>query len=192
MSMKILVAIIILISFHNGVSKFELKREEALSFCKKNNLDTKYCILIDMSIHSGKKRLFVVDLKNDTILKSSMVSHGCGNYLWSDDQTKDKPSFSNIPESHLASLGKYRVGKRGWSNWGININYKLHGLDSTNSNAYMRMIVLHGWNSVQDKETYPNGSPEGYGCPAVSNNTMRYLDELLKNKKKDVLMWVYK
>ena len=54
--MKILVAIIILISFHNGVSKFELKREEALSFCKKNNLDTKYCILIDMSIHSGKKR----------------------------------------------------------------------------------------------------------------------------------------
>ena len=43
------------------------------------------------------------------------------------------------------------------------------------------MIVLHGWNSVQDKETYPNGSPEGYGCPAVSNNTMRYLDELLKN-----------
>ena len=69
MSMKILVAIIILISFHNGVSKFELKREEALSFCKKNNLDTKYCILIDMSIHSGKKRLFVVDHKNDTILK---------------------------------------------------------------------------------------------------------------------------
>jgi hypothetical protein len=192
MFMKVLIATILIVSLHHNTLNFEVKRKEALMFCESNNLNTDYCILIDMSIHSGKKRLFVIDFKNNTILKSAIVSHGCGNYAWSDDQTKDKPSFSNIHESHLASIGRYRIGERGWSNWGINVNYKLYGIDSTNSNAYSRLIVLHGWDAVQDEENYPFGAPEGYGCPAVSNNTMRYLDKRLKNKKKDVLMWVYK
>jgi len=190
--MRILIAIILAISLQNNELDFQGKREEALTFCENNNLNTDYYILIDMSIHSGKNRLFMLNFKDDAILKSANVSHGCGDYPWSDDQTKETPSFSNTPESHLVSLGKYRIGKRGWSNWGINVNYKLHGLDSTNSNAYNRIIVLHGWNAVNDEEIYPLGAPEGYGCPAVSNNTMRYLDLRLKNKKKDVLMWVYK
>jgi hypothetical protein len=189
---NILLVLFFALSSQPGLSSFKLKKQEALTFCKANNLNTDYCILIDMSIHSGKKRLKVVDLKNDSIDFTSLVSHGCGKFNWSEDESKEKPLFGNTPESHLASLGKYRIGKRGWSNWGINVNYKLHGMETSNSNAYKRTIVLHGWYAVQDDETYPFGSPEGYGCPAVSNNTMRYLDAKLKSKKKDVLMWVYK
>jgi len=91
----------------------------------------------------------------------------------------------------LSSLGKYRIGKRGYSNWGINVNYKLHGLEASNSNAYKRIIVLHSWKDIPNDEVYPRGCPEGWGCPAVSNDFMRKLDVLLKNSRKSVLMWVY-
>lgn len=169
----------------------ELKVLSAEKYCKANDLDTNFCVLIDMSIHSGKKRLYVYDFTKDSVLYSGLVSHGCGKKPWSDDHSKGNPLFSNIPESHMSSLGKYRIGKRGWSNWGIHVNYKLHGLERTNSKAYERLIVLHGWSSVQDSAVYPQGTPEGYGCPAVSNAVMTHLDRKLKGKSKDVLLWIY-
>lgn len=190
--MNLLIAFFLALNMQIESFYFVLKKQEALTFCKANNLNTDYCVLIDMSIHSGKKRFYLLSFKKDSIAYSALVFHGCGPLKWSDDESKENPIFSNTNDSHLASLGKYRIGNRGWSSWGININYKLHGLDSTNSNAYQRIIVLHGWDAVKDAEQYPHGSPEGYGCPAVSNNTMRYLDNKLKNKKKDVLMWIYK
>lgn len=168
----------------------DIKIQVAKKYCAANNLDTSYCILIDMNIHSGKERLYVYDFRSDSIIHSGLVSHGCGSHPWSEDYSKTNPTFSNVPESHQSSIGKYRIGKRGWSNWGINVNYKLHGLESTNSKAYERLIVLHGWYAVQDSSTFPMGTPEGYGCPAVSNNTMRFLDAKLKGKKKDVLLWI--
>lgn len=184
-------AIVFITLTSNRISNFSSKAIEAEEYCRNHNLDTNYCILIDMSIHSGKERLVVYNFDKKSIEHSALVSHGCGSSSWSEDFTKEKPTFSNVPESHLSSIGKYSIGKRGWSNWGIHVNYKLHGLESSNSNAYERLIVLHGWNSVQDSSSYPMGSPEGYGCPAVSNNTMRILDTKLKGKKKDVLLWIY-
>ena len=168
-----------------------LKTEEALTYCKENNMNTNFCILVDMGTHSGIERMIVWDFKNDSIIESGLVSHGCGNKLWSWDQTKDSPVFSNTPESHLSSLGKYAIGSRAWSNWGINIKYWLKGLESTNSNAVSRVIVLHGWESVSDESIYPDGTPEGWGCPAVSNNMMRFLDKTLKKADKPVLFWIY-
>ncbi|WP_044206891.1 murein L,D-transpeptidase catalytic domain-containing protein [Flammeovirga sp. OC4] len=170
--------------------RVQQKAEKALTYCKENNLSQNYCILIDMGIHSGNLRFFVYDFAKKEVIKKALVAHGCGDAYWSDDQTRAKPQFSNVPESHLSSLGKYRMGKRGVSSWGIKINYKMHGLESTNSNAYKRIIVLHSWERVKDKETFPIGTPEGWGCPAVSNDTMRYLDTLLKQNK-NMLMWIY-
>ncbi len=167
------------------------KAKEAKAFCVANQLSTSYCILIDYSIHSGKKRLFVYDFTKDSVVATGMVSHGCGNHLWGMDETKTSPTFSNVEESHLSSLGKYKIGTRGYSSWGININYKLHGLEASNSKAYKRVIVLHSWDDIPHEEVYPQGTPEGWGCPAVSNEFMKYLDDLLKNSSKPVLMWVY-
>ncbi|BDD00612.1 murein L,D-transpeptidase catalytic domain-containing protein [Persicobacter psychrovividus] len=126
-----------------------------------------------MSVHSGKYRLFVYDFNNDRIERSALVSHGCGESWWGADQSKTNPVFSNIPESHKSSLGKYKIGKRGWSNWGIHVNYRMHGLEKTNSNANRRDIVLHSWEQVLDQEPYPDGTAEGWGCPAVSNEVFR-------------------
>jgi hypothetical protein len=169
----------------------KVKAAEAKTYCQKNGLDQNLCILVDFSVHSGKKRMFVYDMKNDSLLASGMVSHGCGDQPWGMDFTKSKPVFSNEHESHCSSIGKFKIGKRGYSNWGINVNYKLHGLESSNSNAYDRIIVLHSWKDIPNGEVYPQGTPEGWGCPAVSNEFMTYLDGLLKNKEKDVLLWIY-
>src|SRR5690606_4932581 len=53
------------------------KAKEALKFCTSNKMNTEFCILIDMGLHSGVKRFIVWDLDTETILYSFLVSHGC-------------------------------------------------------------------------------------------------------------------
>ncbi|WP_188768648.1 murein L,D-transpeptidase catalytic domain-containing protein [Emticicia aquatilis] len=162
------------------------------SFVNQKKYNTDFCILIDMSIHSGKKRLFLWDFKTNKIIKSGMCSHGCGNMPWGKDFSKTNPSFSNKDGSHCSALGKYKIGERGVSQWGIKVKYLLHGLEETNNNALVRTIVLHSWNDVTEGEVYPEGTPEGWGCPAISNEVMKDLDSKLSKTSKPVLLWIYK
>lgn len=168
------------------------KANEALIFCRKNKFQDKYCILIDMQLHSGVQRFFLWNFEKDTIQFACLVGHGCGKHPWSLDRSKSNPSFSNEDGSHLSSLGKYKIGARGVSDWGVKIKYTLHGLESTNSNAARRYIVFHSWEAMTDEEIYPAGSAEGWGCPTISDNSFKFLDPILRESKKSVLMWVYK
>ena len=95
--------------------------------------------------------------------------------------------------SYCSSLGKYKVGIRSYSKWGINVHYKLHGLESTNSNAFKRYIVLHSYTPVPTLEIYPMHLPLGIsqGCPVICDDAMRKVDALLKVEKKPVLLWIY-
>ena len=166
------------------------KAKLAKDYCLKNNMNLGMCILVDMQIPSGKKRFFLWDLKGDSILKSGVCSHGtCGNLP--NYNSINAPQFSNTHETHCSSLGKYKLGKRGYSTFGIHINYKLHGLEKTNSNAYKRYIVFHSWGVIDDDEIYPNDLAESWGCPAVSNNFMKEMDAVLKSENKPLLFWVY-
>ncbi|MDX1907444.1 MAG: murein L,D-transpeptidase catalytic domain family protein [Bacteroidia bacterium] len=165
---------------------------EALVYCRANRLDTTRCILIDMGLHAGVKRLLVWEFAGDSIGYRALVSHGSGDNPWSQDVSRENPTFSNVPGSYCSSLGRYRIGARGYSNWGIHVKYLLHGLDSTNTEALARDIVFHGWDMIPDEEVWPRGAPEGHGCPAVSNRTMTYMDSLLQTHTQPVLMWVYR
>ena len=171
--------------------RIEEKAKEALTYCEKNGYNTDFCILIDMNIHSGKNRFFIYDFKNKKIEKAALCAHGCGK----DDKcsTGAEPIFSNVEGSLLTSLGKYKIGIRSYSQWGINVHYKLHGLESTNSNAFKRIVVLHSHTPVPSFEMYPVHMPMGwsFGCPVTDNATMTYLDEKLKNVSKPVLLWIY-
>jgi len=167
------------------------KHTAALSFCKNKKMNPNWCILADMERHSGTKRLLIWRFKDSSISHSFLVSHGCGTKPWGMDMSKKKGVFSNIPESHCSSLGKYKIGQRGVSQWGIKVKYLMHGLDSSNDNALKRTIVLHSWEAVSDKEVFPAGTAEGWGCPAVSNNSMMVLDSLLKASERPVLMWQF-
>lgn len=179
------------ISKDESLERLKVKAKEALTFCKENKMNTDFCILIDMKIHSGKNRMFVWNFKTNSVERAALCAHGVGR----DDKksTPLKPLFSNVDGSWLSSLGKYKLGDRSYSNWGINIHYKMHGLEETNSNAYKRIIVLHSYDPVEDKEIYPEHMRLGWslGCPVTSNEMMTYLDKKLQNVKKPVLLWIY-
>lgn len=169
-----------------------IRAKEAFRFCTEKGFNKDFCILIDMSLHSGVKRFFVWDFKKDTFKHSFLVGHGCCDNPWNNDYSKDNPVFSNIKGSHCSSAGKYKIGERTYSTWGVNIKYVLHGLEATNSNAFSRLIVFHSWDMVPDNEVYPDGTPEGWGCPTISNNSFKLLDPMLKASAKPVLIWIYK
>ena len=119
--------------------------------------------IIDFSLPSTEKRLYVVDLKNYQVLYKTYVAHG------KNSGTVMANSFSNKPSSNKSSLGFYKtlstyMGKHGYS-------LKLEGLEKgINDNAYERAIVMHGADYVN-----PNYIPKlGYigrsqGCPAVAS-----------------------
>ncbi|MDQ3100801.1 MAG: murein L,D-transpeptidase catalytic domain family protein [Bacteroidota bacterium] len=100
-------------------AKTRTKATEALSFCRSKNYNTDFCILIDMGLHSGIKRFLIWDFKSDSILTSYLVGHGSCSGPWREDLTKEDPGFSNVEGSHCSSLGKYRIGERAHSDWGI-------------------------------------------------------------------------
>jgi hypothetical protein len=179
-----------IVSQNDSISLSE-KVTEALAFCKKNNFNTDFCILIDMKIHSGKYRMFVWNFNENKVERKALCAHGCGK--GSNRSTGAKPVFSNTPETLLTSLGKYKTGISSYSQYGIHKHYKLYGLESTNSNAFNRLIVLHSHNPVSANEIYPEHLPMGwsFGCPVTDNATMTYLDAKLQASKKPVLLWIY-
>lgn len=172
-------------------AKIKSKADSALLYAKTKGFDLDHAFLVDFSIHSGKNRFFIWDFKKDTIIHSSLCAHGMGNEHNRSTYTKIK--FSNVEGSYCSSLGKYKTGKRSYSNWGINIHYKLHGLEATNNNAFQRIVVLHSYELVPNRETYPNHLPLGYsqGCPVINNVVMKEIDIMLQKKEKSVLLWIY-
>lgn len=166
------------------------KHTEALAFCKKEKFSEDYYFLVDMSLPSGKNRFFVYDFKQKKITDSNIVTHGSCDVNGNNDDKYEKAKFSNLDGSHCTSLGKYKIGKRDYSSWGINVKYWLHGLEKSNSNAVARVVVLHSWTAVPDEEVFPDYAPLSWGCPAVSDNFMKKLDERLQKTSKPVLLWI--
>lgn len=164
------------------------KATSAKAYCKKNNMNMEFCFLVDLSIHSGKNRFYIYNFKTNTISYSGLVCHGMGK-----NSTHENPVYSNEVGSNCTSLGKYKIGKRAYSNWGIHVHYKMHGLDKTNSNAFKRLVVLHSYEYVSETEIYPNHLTLGWslGCPVVANDLMTHIDALLKKAKKPTLIWIF-
>lgn len=163
---------------------------EAKAFCKAKNFNSYYYFLVDLSIHSGRNRFYVYDFKQKKIIHQNLVTHGSCDAFEENNSRYRKAKCSNRIDSHCSSSGKYKVGKRDYSSWGIKIKYWLDGLDETNSNVRDRVVVLHSWDAVADEEIYPDYSPLSWGCPAVSNNFMKLLDEKLQKTNKPVLLWI--
>lgn len=163
--------------------------KEALKYCKNNNASTDFFILIDFAIHSGKKRMFIWDFKQGKITESFLVSHGSGKMPTAKDLSKDNPVFSNVEESHCSSLGKYLIGRNKVPSVGYGEKYLLYGKDKTNSNALKRNVVIHPWKRMPNEEPYPKGTPESWGCPAVSIEVFNILHQKIQSTPKQVLLW---
>lgn len=192
----IFLLLIPLVCCNNAVEEVELKNDygaknsEALAYCKANNFNENYYFLIDLSVHSGKNRFYVYDFKQQKIVEENLVTHGSCDIPTDYADKWEKARFKNQNNSHCSSLGKYKIGKRDYSSWGINVKYWLHGLEKTNDKAVERVVVLHSWTAVSDTEIFPKYSPVSWGCPAVSDAFMQKLDARLQLSIKPVLLWI--
>jgi hypothetical protein len=159
------------------------KAKKLAAMANKGDYNNEYAFLVDMSVKSNKYRFFIVNLKTMRIEKSALVAQGRGK----ENLNLDK-EYSNTPGSNCSSLGVYKVGKSYQGDFGL--SYRLHGLESSNSNALKRYIVLHAMGTVPDIETnFPIWQSEG--CPSVAPKIMEKLSSMIDSSKKPMLMWMY-
>jgi hypothetical protein len=131
--------------------------------------------IIDFSLSSAKKRLFVIDIKHCKVLFNTYVAHG------KNSGTEYAREFSNNPRSKKSSLGFYVTGDTysGDNGYSLHLEGEEKGI---NNNAYNRAIVMHGAPYVNETYIKSNGFiGRSFGCPAVPQNIYKPLIDQIKN-----------
>ena len=179
----------------------ETKAQELKEYCAKNNYNTNIGVLVDYSVHSGRTRFIVWDFKNNKALLKSICAQGCGK-----GENQGKNVFSNEIGSLCSSLGHYKIGKeRKMNSIKGRPALNLTGLDSTNSNAIARGILIHPVH-LPSFSIYPFSIPSkvyrilgkaimrpySEGCVTIPfDNYKETITILNENKGKPVILWVY-
>jgi hypothetical protein len=136
--------------------------------------DSPLLTVIDYSLPSTARRLWVLDVPARQVLFHELVAHGEGS---GDDQAM---SFSNRPGSRQSSLGVMRtedtyVGSQGYS-------LRLSGLEpGVNDRARERHIVMHGADYVSAETAAALGRlGRSWGCPALPRGASRRVIDRIK------------
>ncbi len=139
---------------------------------------------IDMKIPSGKNRFFVYNFKEKKVIDRGLVAHGSGSETGKADSLK----FSNELNSLCTSVGKYYIGKSYFGQFGK--AYKLYGLDSTNSKAFERAIVLHYHEKVPHNE---QNTPicNSFGCPMVNQTFFKRIEKYINKPGKNMMLSIF-
>jgi len=132
--------------------------------------------VIDFSLSSNVKRLWVIDLGTNTILLNSLVAHGRNT------GEEFANSFSNSNSSFKSSLGLYLTGEIYNGKHGKSL--KLDGLEKgINDNARERGVVMHAADYVSESFIRNhNRLGRSQGCPAVPAELNEEIISLIKDK----------
>lgn len=162
--------------------KIKLKAKSLKQFCQANGYNEEFGFIADFSIASNKYRFFVYDFEKDSIVAKGLVAHGSckTNFL------KDA-KFKNEMGCACSSKGRYKVGYTYTGKFGK--AYKLYGLDSSNSLAFERNIVLHGYADVPNTETQ-EPLCNSLGCPMVSHDFLDKLGKRINTATKPIILWI--
>lgn len=132
--------------------------------------------LVDFSLSSNTKRLWVIDLISGDVLFHSLVAHGRNT------GEEFASNFSNSAESYKSSLGFYATGEIYNGKHGMSL--KLDGLEKgVNDNARARGVVMHAAEYVSNsfiKNNHRLGRSQG--CPAVPVELSKEIISTIKNK----------
>ena len=84
--------------------------------------------------------------------------------------------------------GKYYIGNSYNGTFGK--AYRMYGLDTSNSNAFLRNIVLHSHKKMPYEEQI---SPIvlSWGCPMLNEKFYLRIQDVLDKSDKNVLMYIY-
>ena len=160
--------------------------EAALAYCQRNGMSTDYCFLVDFDVHSGKNRFFVWDFNKQRIVYSTICEHGRGR-----GSTHMRAEFSNEPGSNCSSLGRYQVLNRRMMYRHKNTPcIVLRGMDSSNSRALSRGILIHP--SVWQFPSFPIPAMwRTEGCFGLSRRGFDTVDNYRKASSRPILLWAY-
>ena len=138
--------------------------------------------VIDFSLPSTEKRMWIIDPENGDILLHTLVAHGRN----SGELMAEK--FSNTPESYQSSIGFYLTaetyhGKHGYS-------LRLDGLEKGyNDMARARAIVIHGADYATEAFAKSVGRlGRSLGCPALPSDLSKEAIDLIKDGS---LLFIY-
>lgn len=139
---------------------------------EQNNILT----IIDYSLPSSEKRLWIYDLDKETLLFNTYVSHGINSGAHLTEY------FSNRNNSKASSFGVFNTEKAYYGRHGLSL--RLAGLDkSFNDNAARRSVVMHGGWYVEENFIKRYGrAGRSWGCPAVPTELTKPIIETIKDK----------
>jgi hypothetical protein len=138
--------------------------------------------LIDYSLPSSSKRMWILDLINHEVLFNGLVAHGkySGEYY--------ATQFSDNPGSLQSSVGVFLtentyIGHNGYT-------LKIKGLEhGFNENAESRRIVMHGaWYVSQELVKTRGAIGRSWGCPAIEE---QYINPVINTIKDGSLLVAY-
>ena len=145
----------------DGLVRLNAFKSAYRGYKKLNKGNNPLLTLVDFSLPSTEKRMYVLDLAKKEVLFVSYVSHGRNsgeNYA---------TSFSNRDGSHQSSLGFYRTADT--YNGGNGYSLRLDGLEKgINDKAMQRAIVIHGADYCSESVIKSTGRlGRSFGCPAL-------------------------
>jgi L,D-transpeptidase catalytic domain len=156
-------------SFKEALKGFYLLKEKGL-------IQKDILTLVDFSLSSNVKRLWVIDMATNTILYNSLVAHGRNT------GEEFANSFSNANSSFKSSLGFYATGEIYNGKHGMSL--KLDGLErGVNNNARERGVVIHSADYVSNSFIKSNKRlGRSQGCPAIPAEALKGIVNTIKNK----------
>jgi hypothetical protein len=146
--------------------------------------------LIDYSLPSNQKRLWIFDLTHNNLLYHTYVSHGIKSGIGAPH------FFSNIVKSKTSSIGVFETGKSYYGRDGLSL--RLMGLEKhVNDNAAQRAVVIHSaWYVNEDFIRKYGRAGRSWGCPAIPSDQITSVIDTIKDQSLLVIyypsnQWLY-
>ena len=131
--------------------------------------------IVDYSLPSNERRLWVLDLAQQRVLFHTLVAHGKNSGRLMAKQ------FSNGLDTLKSNIGTLLTGKTYWGQHRYSL--QLRGLEKGfNDHASMRHIVMHGAQYVSQAFVEAHGAPgTSWGCLALDKHLVRPIIDTIKN-----------
>ncbi len=145
-------------------------------------IENRLLSIVDFSLPSTEKRLWILDMETNEVLYHTYVSHGKntgGNMA---------TNFSNTPNSLQSSLGFYVTAETYYGKNGLSLF--IDGMEEGfNSNARERYVVIHGADYAKEESIERLGRlGRSYGCPAVPSEVSK---EIINKIKGGSALFIY-
>ncbi|GGI81882.1 murein L,D-transpeptidase catalytic domain family protein [Legionella impletisoli] len=132
--------------------------------------------VIDYSLPSNQKRLWVFDLEKKQLLFNTYVSHGIKSGILNSHY------FSNTNNSKASSIGVFKTNESYYGRHGLAL--RLTGLEAGfNDQASRRAIVMHGGWYMEEEFVKKYGRPgRSWGCPAIPKTLTKSIIQTIKDE----------